>query len=89
MYQLSDTGAIVGVSITAAKYYKDDELNWSQAKALRLLHERRAGFFRDCARKKWPLKGSCQFQKLELKMPNPDKPEITNYKNHLILKLGK
>jgi lipid-binding SYLF domain-containing protein len=27
MYQLSDTGAIVGVSITAAKYYKDDELN--------------------------------------------------------------
>ena len=27
MYQLSDTGAIVGVSITAAKYYKDDDLN--------------------------------------------------------------
>ncbi len=27
MYQLDDTGAIVGVSITAAKYYKDDELN--------------------------------------------------------------
>jgi lipid-binding SYLF domain-containing protein len=27
MYQLSDTGAIVGVSITGAKYYKDDELN--------------------------------------------------------------
>jgi lipid-binding SYLF domain-containing protein len=27
MYQLSDTGAIVGVSITGAKYYKDDDLN--------------------------------------------------------------
>jgi lipid-binding SYLF domain-containing protein len=27
MYQLSETGAIVGVSITAAKYYKDDDLN--------------------------------------------------------------
>ena len=27
MYQLSDTGAIVGVSVTAAKYYKDDDLN--------------------------------------------------------------
>jgi lipid-binding SYLF domain-containing protein len=27
MYQLSDTGALVGVSITAAKYYKDDDLN--------------------------------------------------------------
>jgi lipid-binding SYLF domain-containing protein len=27
LYQLSNTGAIVGVSITAAKYYKDDELN--------------------------------------------------------------
>jgi lipid-binding SYLF domain-containing protein len=27
LYQLSDTGAIVGVSITAAKYYKDDDLN--------------------------------------------------------------
>ena len=27
MYQLNDTGAIVGVSITAAKYYKDDDLN--------------------------------------------------------------
>jgi lipid-binding SYLF domain-containing protein len=27
LYQLSDTGAIVGVSLTAAKYYKDDELN--------------------------------------------------------------
>jgi len=27
MYQLSDTGAIVGVSLTAAKYYKDDDLN--------------------------------------------------------------
>jgi len=27
MYQLSDTGAIVGVSITAAKYHKDDDLN--------------------------------------------------------------
>ena len=27
MYQLSDTGAIIGVSITAAKYYKDDDLN--------------------------------------------------------------
>jgi len=27
MYQLSDTGAIVGVSITGAKYYKDDNLN--------------------------------------------------------------
>jgi len=26
--------------------------------------------------------------KLELQMPNPDKPEITNYKHHLILKLG-
>ena len=27
MYQLSDTGAIVGVSITGAKYYKDNDLN--------------------------------------------------------------
>ncbi|HXX58145.1 MAG TPA: YSC84-related protein [Thermodesulfovibrionales bacterium] len=27
MYQLSGTGAIVGVSITGAKYYKDDTLN--------------------------------------------------------------
>jgi lipid-binding SYLF domain-containing protein len=27
MYQLSEKGAIVGVSITAAKYYKDDDLN--------------------------------------------------------------
>lgn len=27
MYQLSDTGVIVGVSITGAKYHKDDELN--------------------------------------------------------------
>ncbi len=27
MYQISDTGAIVGISLTGAKYYKDDELN--------------------------------------------------------------
>jgi lipid-binding SYLF domain-containing protein len=27
LYQLSNTGAIVGVSITGAKYYKDDDLN--------------------------------------------------------------
>jgi lipid-binding SYLF domain-containing protein len=27
MYQFDDTGAIVGVSITGAKYYKDDNLN--------------------------------------------------------------
>ena len=27
LYQISDTGAIVGVSLTAAKYYKDDDLN--------------------------------------------------------------
>ena len=27
MYQLDDAGAIVGVSITGAKYYKDDDLN--------------------------------------------------------------
>ena len=27
MYQLSEQGAIVGVSITGAKYYKDDQLN--------------------------------------------------------------
>ena len=27
IYQLSDTGAIVGVSITGAKYYKNDDLN--------------------------------------------------------------
>ena len=27
MFQLNDEGAIVGVSITAAKYYKDNELN--------------------------------------------------------------
>jgi hypothetical protein len=27
MYQLSDTGAIVGVSITGAKYSKDGDLN--------------------------------------------------------------
>jgi lipid-binding SYLF domain-containing protein len=27
LYQLDDTGAIVGVSITGAKYYKDDDLN--------------------------------------------------------------
>ncbi|MGZ3580147.1 MAG: lipid-binding SYLF domain-containing protein, partial [Syntrophales bacterium] len=27
MYQLTEKGLIVGVSITAAKYYKDDDLN--------------------------------------------------------------
>jgi len=27
LYQLSDSGAVVGVSLTAAKYYKDDDLN--------------------------------------------------------------
>jgi len=27
MYQLSDTGVVVGVSITGAKYYKDGDLN--------------------------------------------------------------
>lgn len=27
MYQLSESGAIVGISITGAKYYKDEELN--------------------------------------------------------------
>ena len=27
MYQLSETGAIVGVSITGAKYYRDKDLN--------------------------------------------------------------
>ena len=27
LYQLGNTGAIVGVSITGAKYYKDDDLN--------------------------------------------------------------
>jgi len=27
MYQLSDQGAIVGISITGAKYYKNDQLN--------------------------------------------------------------
>ena len=27
MYQISGTGAIVGVSVTGAKYYKDDALN--------------------------------------------------------------
>ena len=27
MYQMTETGLIVGVSITAAKYYKDDDLN--------------------------------------------------------------
>jgi len=27
LYQLSETGAIVGISVTGAKYYKDDELN--------------------------------------------------------------
>ena len=27
MYQLDDEGAIVGVSLTAAKYYKDSQLN--------------------------------------------------------------
>ena len=27
MYQLSETGVIVGVSITGAKYYKDKDLN--------------------------------------------------------------
>ncbi|MCX7110535.1 MAG: YSC84-related protein [Proteobacteria bacterium] len=27
MYQISETGAIVGISISGAKYYKDDELN--------------------------------------------------------------
>jgi lipid-binding SYLF domain-containing protein len=27
LYQLSDTGAIVGVSITGSHYYKDDDLN--------------------------------------------------------------
>jgi len=26
--------------------------------------------------------------KFELQMPKPDKPEITNYRHHLILKLG-
>ena len=27
MYQVSEEGAIVGISVTGAKYYKDDELN--------------------------------------------------------------
>lgn len=27
MFQLSDTGAIIGISLTGAKYYKDDDLN--------------------------------------------------------------
>jgi len=27
MYQISETGALVGVSVTGAKYYKDDALN--------------------------------------------------------------
>jgi hypothetical protein len=27
MYQLSEQGAIVGISIAAAKYYKNDQLN--------------------------------------------------------------
>jgi hypothetical protein len=27
MFQLNDEGAIVGVSLTAAKYYRDEELN--------------------------------------------------------------
>ena len=27
MYQISETGAIVGISLTGAKYYKDDALN--------------------------------------------------------------
>ena len=27
MYQLSDEGAIIGVSLTGARYYKDDDLN--------------------------------------------------------------
>ena len=27
LYQFDDTGAIVGVSITGAKYYKDEDLN--------------------------------------------------------------
>jgi lipid-binding SYLF domain-containing protein len=27
MYQLSDQGAIVGISLTGAKYYKNDQLN--------------------------------------------------------------
>ena len=33
--------------------------------------------------------GQLSMPKVELQMPNPDKPEITNYKHHLILKLGK
>jgi hypothetical protein len=27
MYQINDSGAIVGVSVTGAKYYQDDQLN--------------------------------------------------------------
>ena len=32
--------------------------------------------------------GQLSMLKLEQQMPNPDIPEITNYKHHLILKLG-
>jgi len=32
--------------------------------------------------------GQLSMPKSELQMPNPNKPEITNYKHHLILKLG-
>jgi hypothetical protein len=33
--------------------------------------------------------GQLSMLKLELSIPNPDKPEITNYKHYLILKLAK
>ena len=32
--------------------------------------------------------GQLSMPKSELQLSNPDKPEITNYKHHLILKLG-
>ena len=32
--------------------------------------------------------GQSSMPKFELQMPKPDKPEITNYRHHLILKLG-
>jgi len=37
---------------------------------------------------RWVPAGQSAMPKFELQMPKPDKPEITNYRHHLILKLG-
>jgi hypothetical protein len=44
-------------------------------------------FFRDYARKKWPLRGSCQNQSLNYNCLTGDKVEITNYKHQISNKI--